>query len=319
MILKTLKKSLKWKWERINLSNDTKSFVIMSLLQAITLIILQIRIALRNTSLSDQMESYLEQNKTLAASCEMVLADNRLTLLFAENFCFIFFQIFQFYFCSHAIVHQNMIQIFVILGLDIANALYGIVQQDEVAIELNIITASCPGVYQLSPYYESYEYPNVIVSSAFALAKLILTWRLFILFERKMYEKPDIELHKPTLYRKMLIFVMMLKLAAFLVVINASLTAAIIPFLGRQSMMFVIAYAIHASILLFSIPALILAFNSFIRQWKIGMYIFLVFWVFFVADFAFLIKDGISAASDGWYFWISTIFVTLITALVSDN
>ncbi|CAG8769845.1 1708_t:CDS:2, partial [Dentiscutata heterogama] len=73
------------KWERINLSNDTKCFVIVSLLQAIVLIILQIRIFLRNTSLSDQMESYLEQNKTLAASCEMGLAENRLTLMFAEN------------------------------------------------------------------------------------------------------------------------------------------------------------------------------------------------------------------------------------------
>ncbi|CAG8612845.1 15932_t:CDS:2, partial [Dentiscutata heterogama] len=174
----------------------------------------------------------------------------------------------------------------------------------------------CPGVYKLSPYYESYEYPNVIVSSGFALVKLILTWRLFILFERKMYEKLDIE-HKQDLYRKLLIFEMMLKLDAFLVVINGSLTAAIIPFLGQQSMMFIIAYAIHASIILFSFLALILVFNSFIRQWKIGMYIFLVFWVFFTADFTFLIKDGVSAASSGWYFWISTILVTLIAALVS--
>ncbi|KAF0497159.1 hypothetical protein F8M41_020783 [Gigaspora margarita] len=306
MSLKAYKKSWQKAWERITLSNDTKCFVIVSLLQGITLIILQLRMFLRNTSLSDQMDSYIEQNRTLAASCEMGLAENRLTLMFAESFGFILFQIFQFYFCLHAIIHQNMIQIFVILGLDISSSLYGIVQQSEIEIELDIISNDCPGIYKFSPNYELYEYPHIITSSVFALVNLILTVRLFLLFERKMYEKPDIELNKPALYRRMLIFVMMLKLDAFLVVINVSLTIAIIPFLGQQSIMFIIAYVIHASILLLSFLALILAYNSFIRQWKIGLYIFIVYWILFIADFTFLIKDGISAASSGWYFWVST-------------
>ncbi|CAG8725002.1 7405_t:CDS:2, partial [Cetraspora pellucida] len=104
----------------------------------------------------------------------------------------------------------------------------------------------------------------------------------------------------------MLIFVMMLKLNAFLIIINVALTAAIIPLLGQQSIMFIISYVIHASLLLLSFISLILAFNSFIRKWKIGLYIFLALWVFFIVDFTFLIKDGISAASSGWYFWITT-------------
>ncbi|CAG8461293.1 12960_t:CDS:2 [Cetraspora pellucida] len=117
------------------------------------------------------MDSYLEQNRTLAALCEMTFAENRLTLLFAENFCFVFFQIFQLYFCLHA------------------------AQQYEVESVLNLIMSECPGVYTLSPNYELYEYPNMIVSSAFSLVNLIFAWRLFLLFEKQMYEKVDVEIN----------------------------------------------------------------------------------------------------------------------------
>ncbi|CAG8499451.1 6758_t:CDS:2, partial [Scutellospora calospora] len=282
LFLETFRKSWHKRWTRITQSNATKCFVITSLLQAITLIILQLRMFLRNTSLSDQMEAYIEQNRTLATSCEMGLAETRLTLLFAENFCFIFFQIVQ-------VIHQNMIQIFMILGLNIASSLYGIVQQSELENELDIISTDCPGVYRLSPNYEQYEYPNIIISLVFVTVNIILTWRLFILFEQKMNKKFEEEQNSRALYRRMLVFVMMLKLDAFLVVINTSLTAAIIPFLGKQSMMFIIIYIIHSTILLLSFFAVILAFNS----------------------------DGVSAASSGWYFWIFIIAITLIAALIT--
>ncbi|CAG8650707.1 22872_t:CDS:2 [Gigaspora margarita] len=291
MSLKAYKKS----WQK------AVSFGYLSLLQGITLIILQLRMFLRNTSLSDQMDSYIEQNGTLAASCEMGLAENRLTLMFAESF-------------DNSSKHDSNIcntwtRYFKLplwnCDLSFFITVY-IYTYCVIFTYCVIITFFTLGIYKFSPNYELYEYPNIITSSVFALVNLILTVRLFLQFERKMYEKPVIELNKPALYRRMLIFVMMLKLDAFLVVINVSLTIAIIPFLGQQSIMFIIAYVIHASILLLSFLALILAYNSFIRQWKIGLYIFIVYWILFIADFTFLIKDGVSAASSGWYFWVST-------------
>ncbi|CAG8713338.1 22342_t:CDS:2, partial [Gigaspora rosea] len=268
MSLKPYKKSWQKMWERITLTNDTKCFAIVSLLQGITLIILQLRMFLRNTSLSDQMDSYIEQNGTLATSCEMGFAENRLTLMFAENNS-----------SKHVSNIRNTWTRYCKLSLWNCDLSFFII--------FYVYTYCVTFTYCFSPNYELYEYPNIIASSVFALVNLIFTVRLFLLFERKMYKKSNIELNNP----------------------------AVIPFLGQQSMMFIIAYVIHASILLLSFLALILAYNSLIRQWKIGLYIFLAYWVLFTADFTFLIKDGISAASSGWYFWVSTIIVTLIAAL----
>ncbi|CAG8718609.1 3508_t:CDS:2, partial [Racocetra persica] len=229
----------------------------------------------------DQMESYLEQNRTIAASCEVELADNRLTLLFAENCCFVFFQIVQVYFCLNAVIHQNMIQIFVILGLNIACSLYGIAQQYEVESGLNVIMFSCPGVYTFSPNYESFEYPNMIISSLFAFVNLILAWRLFLLYEKQMYEKANIEINKQGRFHENAHFCYDAKVGYILDHRKCCINGCNNP----------VSWA---------------TINNFIRKWKIGLYIFLALWVFFVADFAFLIKDASSAASSGWYFWLST-------------
>jgi hypothetical protein len=88
----TLKHSLSKKWKRVTESRYTLAFVVISIIQTVTLIILQIRILSRNIDLL----IYVEDK-------ECPLAVNTFSLLMIENAMFVIFNFYQLYFCLNAV------------------------------------------------------------------------------------------------------------------------------------------------------------------------------------------------------------------------
>lgn len=89
----TLKHSISKKWQRVTESRYTIAFVVISIIQAITLITLQIRILSRNTNI---FLSILDQE-------ECSLASQIFACLMFESIMFVVFNLYLLYFCLNAV------------------------------------------------------------------------------------------------------------------------------------------------------------------------------------------------------------------------
>lgn len=87
----TLKHSLLKKWQRVTYTRYTIAFVVISIIQAITLIVLQTRILSRNIDI------------LILAEEVCLLAYDTFTFLMMENVMFVIFNLYLLYFCLNAV------------------------------------------------------------------------------------------------------------------------------------------------------------------------------------------------------------------------
>ncbi|PKC61834.1 hypothetical protein RhiirA1_424460 [Rhizophagus irregularis] len=129
------------KWDRLAESKSVVLFATTSVIQAVVLICLQLRIFTRN------VYGWLNLNSELGGAADSCLYsgtfDSFMILTF-ESVMFIFLYLFQLYVCISAILHKNTIQVFMIALTNFCYVVLGVVQLIETKETHNKILNDCP-------------------------------------------------------------------------------------------------------------------------------------------------------------------------------
>lgn len=203
--------------DRINESRTTQLFILTSLLQAILVIALEIRVYRRNEDTSRSVIVYGRRNSSSAGCLEPSLL--RLNNIIEENVIFIIFQIFQMWLCFNAIYNQNTIQIITIAAANFFCASFGIIQMFEVQKWYKDFGKTCqiPLEIDFNPRFSSLDIPLVVVLMIFGFIMAFLSWKLYRQFGWNIYKKIGGDIHKQAMFRTYLIYVMLLKLDLFFI------------------------------------------------------------------------------------------------------
>ncbi|CAG8525364.1 5915_t:CDS:2 [Ambispora gerdemannii] len=216
LIEKTIKRVSESKW--------TKLFVLTSILQAILVIVLEGRVYAHNNREKRFLELKPEE-------CKVADSITRINNIMQENLVFMGFQAFQFLFCVNAIYNQNTIQMIAIAVINYVCALFGIVQIFETVKWRKTLTDTIDGLPMDKcngkdgdgrPYRDllnadiiSFEVPLVAILLIFGTGLGFLAFKLYQQFGWNIYKRIGADLRKQSIYRTMLIFVMLLKLDIF--------------------------------------------------------------------------------------------------------
>ncbi|CAB4392497.1 unnamed protein product [Rhizophagus irregularis] len=203
--------------DRINESRTTQLFILTSLLQAILVIALEVRVYRRNEDTSRSVIVYGRRISSSAACLEPSLL--RLNNIIEENVIFIIFQIFQMWLCFNAIYNQNTIQIITIAAANFFCASFGIIQMLEVQKWYKDFGKTCqiPLEIDFNPSFSSLDIPLVVVLMIFGFIMAFLSWKLYRQFGWNIYKKIGGDIQKQAMFRTYLIYVMLLKLDLFFI------------------------------------------------------------------------------------------------------
>ncbi|CAG8654096.1 4723_t:CDS:2 [Dentiscutata erythropus] len=177
---------------RIIESRWTRYFIITSILQAILVITLEIRVLLRNDDSSRDAQYFMEStNFTYEDNgCTIKPSLFRMNNIEEENAIFIIFQFFQMWFCFNAVYNQNTIQIIIISIINYLCASFSLVQVFEVKKWYSDLEIACPGGFNnLDPHFCYYDVPLVIVLLLSATIMAFLSWKLYRQFGWNIYRK----------------------------------------------------------------------------------------------------------------------------------
>ncbi|PKY52780.1 hypothetical protein RhiirA4_547332 [Rhizophagus irregularis] len=282
-IITNLIQDLKKKWSRITASNHTVFFILISVAQALILIYLQFRILQRNgSSLLKMYKSSKISGTEIVEKCydEQFLS---LYVLTMEDLMFIFFYFFQLYFCFNAIFHRNTIQIITIASINLAFIFIGIMQLFEIGTTSNDFRTSCPGL-EFYPQFEKFEIFFIVALAILAMIMGYLSHKLYRQFGWDIYKAFGSDVKMQKLYKTRLIFIMLLKLDALMIILFAGLLVPVfyILFEGDNKPLMIVSTIIMMISFLFEI----LAYKSLNNEWATGMLIFIVFWVVALFNFA---------------------------------
>ncbi|CAJ0631702.1 2285_t:CDS:2 [Entrophospora sp. SA101] len=112
-----------------SINNDiwVKSLVILTIIQAIVGIALEVRILCRNIKLRSDLR-YISPN---ILKCDLEISLEKMDRIVNENIVFILFQIFQCWFCLSSIASKNTIQLITITISDLLCSTYGFVSSND--------------------------------------------------------------------------------------------------------------------------------------------------------------------------------------------
>ncbi|CAG8466520.1 4381_t:CDS:2, partial [Dentiscutata heterogama] len=204
---------------RLNESKWTKLFMLTSILQAIAIIILELRVYTRNNSTGQSLSTIgsISDEMTANASCIYQPSYVRLNNIKDENLIFIFFQIFQVWFCFSAMYNQNSMQVIAIVVINFLFALNGIIQWVEVKKWFTDFDLDCPGRLPLHTQFVKYDLPLIIALFLFSIAMGFLCWKLYRQYGWNIYKKIGADVEMQTTYRTYLIYLLLLKLDAMFI------------------------------------------------------------------------------------------------------
>ncbi|CAG8621913.1 10552_t:CDS:2, partial [Cetraspora pellucida] len=177
---------------RIIESQWTRYFIITSILQAVVVITLEIRVLLRNDDSSRIAQYYMETTNYTHEDKDCTIKPSlfRMNNIEEENAIFVIFQIFQMWLCFNAVYNQNTIQIITISIINYLCASFGIVQVFEVKKWYADLELACPnGFDDFDPQFYFYDVPLVFVLLFFATIMAFLSWKLFRQFGWNIYRK----------------------------------------------------------------------------------------------------------------------------------
>ncbi|EXX65268.1 uncharacterized protein OCT59_025499 [Rhizophagus irregularis] len=270
------------KWDRLAESKSVVLFATTSVIQAVVLICLQLRIFTRN------VYGWLNLNSELGGAADACLYsgtfDSFMILTF-ESVMFIFLYLFQLYVCISAVLHKNTIQVFMIALTNFCYVVLGVVQLIETKETHNKILNDCPMI-AFDPEFMIREVPNIIMITLLAFVMGYLSFKLYKQFGWIIYKKIGDDIQMQSRYRTRLIFLMLLKLNLLMILLFSIL---IVPYSinGSEKTLVYIDFIFFMSVSLFNA----LAYKSITNEYKNGMNSFLTFWV-------------IAMAVYGWFFYI---------------
>ncbi|GBC01921.1 hypothetical protein RclHR1_04390006 [Rhizophagus clarus] len=209
-----------------------------------------------------------------------------LYVLTLENLMFIFFYFFQLYFCFNAIFHRNTIQIITIASINLAFIFIGIMQLFEVGNTRNDLQNHCPnlGFY---PQSDKGEVFFILVLAILAIFMGYLSHKLYRQFGWDVYKDigGDVKIQK--LYKTRLIFIMLLKLDALMIILFSGLLVPVFYILYKEKDGVTTPLMITSTIIMILVFFFeILAYHSLNNEWGVGMLIFIVFWILASFNFA---------------------------------
>ncbi|CAG8439750.1 15757_t:CDS:2, partial [Acaulospora morrowiae] len=184
------KKNCSKKWKRITASRITKLFIMFSVLQTIAIIILQIKVMMRNLEFMYFTFETTDGATTNYTKCEG-LHGPQFPFIAYDNLIYIFFQIFLVYFCFNSIFHENTIQVLTISAVNFGWATYGIIQAIEIHVALRAVAAlaACKGRSSFDSQPWKNDVPCVLVLFFFAFIMAYLSYKLYQSFGWNIYKK----------------------------------------------------------------------------------------------------------------------------------
>ncbi|RIB09277.1 hypothetical protein C2G38_2251492 [Gigaspora rosea] len=311
---------------RLNESKWTQLFMLTSVLQAIIIIVLELRVYSRNKETEQSLSAVgnITDQMTPNATCIYQPSYVRLNNIKDENIIFIIFQLFQVWFCFSAMYNQNSMQVVAIVVINSLFALNGIIQWVEVKKWFLDFEADCPGRLSLHTQFVKYDLPLIIALLLFSLALGFLCWKLYRQYGWNIYKKIGADLNMQNIYRTYLIHFLLLKLdAIFILGLSIEALNIFVYAIGKLSDLKHLRYMpeqfylFHLSVTVLVAVNQILAYYSARKEWKRGMYV--VFFIFGVTilDFLILLFYSIGDETGSWYFFI--IFVNKPAEQIDDN
>ncbi|CAJ0825982.1 6635_t:CDS:2 [Entrophospora sp. SA101] len=297
-------------YERVTESKWTLFFLIASIIQAFLAIALEIRILTRNKYANDR---FTANSESVNETCTNIIV-NRMANIVGENTIFIVFNFFQLWFSYNAIYYQNVIQLLTLAGINYFVGFFAIVQ----IIEINKWKANaeeCKPAYIFQNQFERYEIPLITISLLSATTMAYFTWKLYQQFGWNIYKKIGADLRMQSIYKTMLIFVMLLKLDVFFMIVLAIQACTAFSYKAVDDPKYLdppVLYWLHVFVTILIVFLQILAFRS------VRMQIFIATWIITLADFIMILKFSIkSAREDSWFFFIGYIVSGIVMSLLT--
>ncbi|GBC01920.1 hypothetical protein RclHR1_04390005 [Rhizophagus clarus] len=286
------------KWDRLSESKSVILFVTTSVVQAIVLIYLQIRIFSRNFN---GWTNFRPGSEEAIDTCSYSGTFDTFMILTFENIMFIFLYLFQLYVCISAVLHKNTIQVFMIALTNFCYVILGVVQLIEVKQTHNKVLIECPMI-AFDPEFMIREVPNIIMITLLAFVMGYLSFRLYKQFGWIIYKKIGDDVQMQSRYRTRLIFLMLLKLNLLMILLFIIL---IVPYLinGLDRTLVYFVSIFFMSVSLFNA----LAYKSAANEYKNGMIAFLSFWVMVILVYGWFCYIGLSLALT-YQLYIGSIF-----------
>ncbi|RGB29882.1 hypothetical protein C1646_712579 [Rhizophagus diaphanus] len=293
------------KWAKLNDSIWTKLYIIVSVIQTIIVIALEIRVLHRNDSIREHVEEFGS-----SSTCNIQYSTNRMLRIEQENVIFIIFQLYQLWFCFDAIISQNTIQLIAVTIMNSICAGYSIVQIEEIRIWYMDLNKSCSNVFEKAPNPAGYDIPLVITLIIFATVMGFLAFQLYQQFGWIIYRRIGGSIEIQTIYRRQLILVILLKIDLFFLLlfsIESWMTFTLEDQTERLESLYYIPKTIYYyhRVVTFSIIFLeFVVYRSLRRERRYGMLIFIFLWIAVVVDLILILCFSIRTAKDSWYFLI---------------
>ncbi|CAI2174521.1 630_t:CDS:2 [Funneliformis geosporum] len=314
----------KWftrRWAKINESIWTRLFILTSIIQTILVIVLESRVFERNNSIRLFVKGFKDTEEF--TTCKIDSAEQRMIRIEQENFIFIIFQIYQLWFCFNAIFAQNTIQLFAITIVNTICSVYSFVQIAEVKIWYTDLNNSCSNKFTKQTNTSLYDLPLIVTLVIFLLLMGFLAFKLYQQFGWKIYKKIGGSLKIQTIYRKHLIFVILLKVNLIFILlfaIESWMTFAIENKTSQLEHLYYvprIIYYFHRIVTFLIIILEFIAYQSIKNECKFGMLVFIFLWMAVIADLILVLIFSIRTAEDSWYFLIVFVSVSIVISTVT--
>lgn len=309
------------KWTKINESIWTRLFILTSIIQTILVMALETRVLLRN----DTMRMKVKELQSTAGyeSCNIQYGADRMFRIEQENAVFMLFQLYQLWFCFNSVIAQNTIQLIAAMIMNAICAGYSIVQIMEIGIWYADLNKSCSKTFERESNPSRYDIPLIIVLISTAIIMGFLAFKLYQQFGWIIYRKIGGSLKIQTIYRKQLVFEILLKMDLFILIlfgIESWLTFTLDYKIEKFEHLYYVPreiYYFHIAVT-FSIVFLeLIAYYSLKKEWRYGMLIFIFLWVIVIVDLILLLRFSIRTARESWYFLISIIILSVIVSIVT--
>ncbi|PKY48557.1 hypothetical protein RhiirA4_445409 [Rhizophagus irregularis] len=305
-------------WAKLNDSIWTKLYIIVSVIQTIIVIALEIRVFNRNDSIREHVEEFGN-----SSTCNIQYSTNRMLRIEQENVIFIIFQLYQLWFCFDAVLTQNTIQLIAVTIMNGICAGYSIVQIEEIRIWYMDLNKSCSNVFEKASNPAGYDIPLVITLIIFATVMGFLAFQLYQQFGWIIYRRIGGSIEIQTIYRRQLILVILLKIDLFFLLlfsIESWMTFTLEDQTERLESLYYIPKTIYYyhRVVTFSIIFLeFVVYRSLRRERRYGMLIFIFLWIAVVVDLILILCFSIRTARDSWYFLICFVIFSIMVSTIT--
>ncbi|CAI2170231.1 8567_t:CDS:2 [Funneliformis geosporum] len=203
------------------------------------------------------------------------------------------------------IMERNQESVDIIMELNETNQLTEYCYNDN-AIEVKTLDSKlekdCPEL-QFVPEIMKYELPFILAELILGILMGYLSLNLYREFGWNIYKKVGSDISMQKIYRTRLIFAMLLKLDLFIMILFSGLVAPSFYITYKSKSIFQRFLTLVSSVILILVFFFeVIAYRSIETEWKTGINLFIIFWIFALSNFAALSYEVISVSvMTNWY------------------